>query len=235
VLCQLSYRGGWGWARSQGAGLRHDLEDFELHGSARGFDLDGVTDVGLHEGQSHGAIGADGEDVAVGLGEGGFAHELDELLAVVVQVEEFDGVSDEDDVFGDIFVGDDGQIFEFGFEFGEFALDASVFLLGEVVFGIFGEVTEAGGFANAVLDVDLSFVELFAFGLEGGFFLGADELHGDLPIQKRQPPRLGRGGLVDSPGGYHIGRGGGNATFSGAFAGYAGLRGRSLAEAGADL
>ena len=47
-----------------------------------------------------------------------------------------------------------------------------------MVLGVFGEVAEAGGLADAVLNIDLRLVERLALLFEGDFLLSTDKLHG---------------------------------------------------------
>src|SRR3954471_13251048 len=69
----------WWWIA-----LLHDLQNLELHRSARGFDFDGVADVRLEERFAHRAVDRDVGDVAVGIGRPGFADDLDQGFAFVV-------------------------------------------------------------------------------------------------------------------------------------------------------
>ena len=143
-----------------------NFQDFEFHCSAGSFDADGFADAGFHEGFAHGAVDGDGEDVTVGRGGLGLANEFDDGFAVIVEVEQLDGVAEEDHVVGDAFVGNDGYVAELGFQFCQLPLNGAVFFLGEMIFGVLGEVTQCGGLANALLDVDLHLVKLFALGLQ---------------------------------------------------------------------
>jgi len=161
--------------------LFEDFEDFEFHGSARGFDVNGFADAGFEQRISHRTGHGHRQNVVVaGLG---FADEADELFGVIGEVQEFDGMSQVDDIVGDVVGGDDGDALELEFQFGDLALDIAVLFFSEVVFRVFRKVAEGGGFADAFLDVDLGFVEVFAFFIEGGFFFGADHLH-DASLRK---------------------------------------------------
>ena len=51
--------------------------------------------------------------------------------------------------------------FDLGFEVGQLALDAAVFLLGEVILGVFRQITKGGGFADSLLHIDLGGTEQF--------------------------------------------------------------------------
>ncbi len=115
----------------------NDLKNLKFHGAAWGFDTDGFSDAGFHKGIAHGTGGRDGKDIAFGAGGLGFADELNELLGVIGEVEELDGVAEEDHVFGNVFVGNHGGVFQLGFQLGQLALDGAVFFFGEVVLGIF--------------------------------------------------------------------------------------------------
>src|SRR2546421_647043 len=61
-------------------------------------------------------------------------------------------------------------------------LDAAVFLFGEMVFGVLGEIAQRRRLADAVLHVDLRFVKLLALSLHRRFFLGTHKLHDATPV-----------------------------------------------------
>src|SRR5690606_10250189 len=162
--------------------ILEDLDHLELHAAAWGLHGDLVSNAGLHEGIAHRAGGRDVLDLALGLGRPRLADEPDEHLVAVIDVADPDGAAEEDHILRYVAgIGDDDRL-ELLLEVGQLPLDLAVLLLGEMVLGVLGQVAQAGGGGDAVLNRNLLPPQLFKALIQLLLLGGAEVLHGVLSL-----------------------------------------------------
>ena len=66
------------------------------------------------------------------------ADQTHQLLGVIAQVQQLDGVTEEDQVFREIVCRHDGNLLDLRFQHSKLLLDVAILFLGEVILRVFG-------------------------------------------------------------------------------------------------